>query len=401
MKRLHNSKRGANASGAGTFIFIVGFFIILYILFLPSSVINPSFNSSSGGAVIEPLPQGSSYLLNVNPGLLLSPKHEDFKLANSYNLDSLIVEVKSQASIIKKENPFVVSANLFSNNQKQIIFNIPDVSKYNSVILSFNSPKHKGILHVELNGYDVASFEMSSLNAPPIDLTDYLVNGKNILILSVSKGFFASNYYDIDDLKITATVTDTSKAKAVRTFNVPRDVLSNFDSASLSYLVECGSTDGGNLDVEINGYNLSYGVPDCDSPKKIDFPASQLTAGTNFLTFKTDHGVYSVYGIKITPTIKQVNLPTYFFDLPPKTYGLVKNGSYELVLNMTFADNNYKEGKIYINGYLTGFSTRDNSFGFVLDNDTLKEYYNSVKIVPSTNVDITSLTVKLEKKKNN
>ncbi len=384
-----------NAGSAGTLIIIIGVFIVFYILLMPNNNLT-GFNTTN--STVTPSPVSSdSVLAEAHPGLLLAPKSNDFRLSNSYSVDDVLVKVVTQAQVIKKENPFIVSANIFSSHEKTILFNIPDVSKYKNVLLSFNSDKHKGILFINLNGYDVASLDLSSENAKPIDLTDYLQNGKNVLTFKVSKGFLSSNYYSISDLKITAYVTDTSRASASKSFTIPPDALENFDSVSLKYVVKCFGGSDGRLTVSINGFNLSSSVPDCDNPRKIDFPVSQLSSGINYVSFSTDAGDYLIYDIQVVPKIKSVTLPSYFFKLTPQDYDLIRSGAAKVVLNMTFGDNKYKEGVVYVNGYTNGFSTYSTHYSMILDASLLRPYNNVVKIVPKRDLEVDSLTVSIKR----
>lgn len=384
-----------NAGSAGTLIIIMGVFIVFYILLMPNNDIT-GLNTSNSSVISAPS-SSNAVLAESHPGLLLAQKSNNFRLSNYYSVDDVLVKVVTQAQVIKQENPFIVSANIFSSREKTILFNVPDVSKYKNVLLSFNSDKHKGILYITLNGYDVSSLDLSSENSRPIDLTDYLQNGKNVLKFSVSKGFLSSNYYSISDLKITAYVTDMSKASASKSFTVPSDALDNFDSVSLKYIVKCFGGNDGKLTVSINGFNLSSSVPDCDNPRKIDFPVSQLSSGINYVSFSTDAGNYLIYDIQIVPTIKSVTLPSYFFKLTPQDYDLLRSGAAKVVLNLTFGDDKYKEGTVYINGYTNGFSTYSTHYSAVVDTNLLRPYDNVVKVVPKRDLEVDSLTVSIKR----
>ncbi len=396
-KRADGKIVSTNASMAGTLVIVIGVLLVFYILLAPDSDQFLGLNTSDSSTTLDSLTSQQVVLLTAHPGLLKSPHQDSMQFKKSYYVNDVVVKVVTQAEVIKKVNPFVVSSNLFSTHDKTIIFNVQDVSRYKNVLLSFTSPRHRGILYITLNGYDVASLDLSSPNPQPIDLTDYLQNGKNVLVFHVSRGFLSSDFYDISNFKITSYVTDFSKASASEPFIISRDALSTFDSASLEYVVKCFGPAEGKLSVSINGFNLSSTVPDCDNVRKLDFPVSQLSSGINYVSFETTGGNYLIYDIHIVPKLKSVYLPIFFFKLLPEQYDLIRSGGAKVVLNLTFSDDSPKQGFIYLNGYKTGFYTTSSHYSTVLDNASLQVYDNSIKIVPYDTLEITKMVVAFER----
>jgi len=262
-------------------------------------------------------------------------------------------------------------------------------------MLSFTSSKHKGILKILLNGYEIFNYEMTSPNIEPIELDKSLLKEDNVLEFVVSKGFLSSNYYNIENMKITAYVKNLENSKAQLSFQINPSELESFESAKLTYAVRCYSSEKGKLSININGYDLGSFVPDCDSFMKIEFPAYYLTPGQNFISFETTGGSYLIYQIRVTPEFKDINAPTYYFELKPEDYEDILNDEKELVLKMRFPDLTLKEAKVYVNGYVIGLSTRDLNFETIIDKDYLFNHTNSLKIEPSRTMEITELTLEL------
>ena len=402
-KFIHGRKAQApvprNASFAGGLILAIGVLIIFYILFLPPTTRNEFLNitNNSTNSSINNNGFVQKVLLTANPGRIL-PKESNIKYSEGHSVDDVKISALTEAKIIRQENPFFIRSNIFSSKTKMIMFKLDDLADTNNLLLSFTSSKHKGVLEITLNGYEIMSYELSSSNVEPIQLPKDYLQEKNVLEFKVSKGFLASNYYNLENLKITAYVKDTTHSKSTSTFEVTDSEYQTLASAKLTYYLQCYSNEKGKVSIDINGYSLGSFIPDCDSFRKIEFPASYLSSGSNYINFETDGGDYLISQIKITPVFKDINIPTYYFELEPAEYDRVKNGTNEVVLSMRFPDSSDKEARIYVNGYVLSLSTKDLNFERVINKDYLFEHTNALKIEPNTPIEITNLDVKLKSK---
>ena len=400
LKTGFKKSQAKNAGYAAGLIITIGIIFLLYIFFLPPEARNDILNQTDNGSSTSDGSSGaltSGVLLRANPGMIV-PKTTITKYSEGHSLSDVRIEAVTEAKLIKKEPPFTIRSNIFSTTTKTVVFSLSDINNTDNIILSFTSSKHKGILKVLLNGYEIFNYEMTSPNIEPIELDKGLLKEDNVLEFVVSKGFLSSNYYNIENMKITAYVKNLENSKALLSFQINPSELESFESAKLTYAVRCYSSEKGKLSININGYDLGSFVPDCDSFRKIEFPAYYLTPGQNFISFETTGGIYLIYQIRVTPEFKDINAPTYYFELKPEDYEDILNDEKELVLKMRFPDLTLKEAKVYVNGYVIGLSTRDLNFETVIDKDYLFNHTNSLKIEPSRTMEITELTLELRDK---
>lgn len=397
-KKAQSPPLPRNANWAGSLIIAIGVLIIFYILFLPpnsrNEFLNITDNQTGGNNTITFTPK---VVLRVNPGPVL-PKTANIKYSGGHSIDDVRISALTGAKVIRTENPFFIRSNIFSSKTKKIMFKLADPEDTSNLLLSFTSSKHRGVLEVFLNNYEVMSYELSSTNVQPIQLPKDYLRENNTLVFMVSQGFLVSNYYNIENLKITAYVRDKSHSKSTSTFEVSDSELQTLESAKLTYYLKCYSTKPGKLSIDINGYPLGSFIPDCDSFRKIDFPTSYLTSGNNFITFETDSGDYLISQVKISPVFKSINVPTYYFELEPSLYDKIQKGDAKAILKIRFPDSNDKEGRIYVNGYVMSLSTKDLNFERVIDKDYLFKHTNALRIEPDTPIDITSLEIEVVKK---
>ncbi|NIA04191.1 MAG: hypothetical protein GWP09_02465 [Nitrospiraceae bacterium] len=400
-KFIHGKKAQAppiprNANWAGSLVIVIGVLIVFYILFLPPNArnefLNITNNQTSG---LSNVTGGQNLLLfSANPGKIL-PKSSNMKYSEGHSIDDIRISALTEAKVLRTENPFFIKSNIFSSKTKKIMFKINDLDNTNNILLSFTSSKHKGILEIYLNGYEIMNYELSSSNIKPVELPKDYLQDQNVLEFKVSRGFLLSNYYNIENLKVTAYVKNKLHSKSTSTFQISDTELQTIDSAKLTYFIQCHSNEEGKLSIDINGYSLGSFMPDCDSFRKIEFPVSYLSSGDNYLNFATDGGDYLLSQIKITPVFKDINIPTYYFEIQPEDYKKIENNTKEVVLTMRFPDSSDKQAKIYVNGYVIGLSTNDLTFEKVIDKDYLFEHMNALKIEPDRTLEITQLRVEL------
>ena len=95
------------------------------------------------------------------------------------------------------------------------------------MVLSFSTPKHEGRLTITLNGVIIHENEVNTASPSPITLPKDLLKQNNNLVFSVSGPgieFWKSNEFIIDDMKITADVTDFRPGKQADCLHNPAAV---------------------------------------------------------------------------------------------------------------------------------------------------------------------------------
>jgi len=150
------------------------------------------------------------------------------------------------------------------------------------------------------------------------------------------------------------------------------------------------------LDIHINGVEVYSAIPDCDlSMVPIEFSSDMVYQGENEITFRTDKGTYVLSHVLVESELKEVEYPTYYFDLSLEQHEDVMDESRRLRLQMDFVDVVVsKYGDVVFNGHVKHFDTKEVTYTIDLTDDAVRGS-NSIKIRPKKTLEVREIRVDL------
>jgi len=375
-------------------ILIIGVSMIVYILMLPPAERVELLEQNRTGLDNDDVRDDITILLTREPGTLTKiPDTEIIEDIPSFNLYT-----RTDAAVLIDFDSIYIKKSLFEEQQRNISFTINDLDNTDNYVLSFTSPKHKGILTIILNGYIVYSSEILSQSPAPIELPKDYLNNKNNLLFKVSGPgieFWKSNEYIIQNMKITADVTDISAQENKQFIYVSAEEKENLESYELSFIVDCKESDVAPLQIYLNKRLIYNSVPDCGYKVKVPtVDERRLVKGENELLFRTERGSYLLYGIESKLNLKEPIFPTYYFTLSDDTYKDIDNDKADLNVTLLFTnDEDLKKGVIFVNDIKFEIDTYDKFFNKKI-NKFVREGNNAVEIRPeSDRLDVLELQV--------
>jgi hypothetical protein len=316
-------KRAQFASNAAAFIAILTVMIILYILFLPpdirtellgdkNAILNDSTGSNSGRTVLLEQNVGKVTYINTNE--------------KTYDLPAIRIYSPTGGQVLKNVPSIILKSALFDTEKSQYEteLNIErDATK--NVMLSFSVRDHRGPISISLNGREIYSGEVLSVNPKPIalnheDLTDS--NTITFTVPPVGLAFWKVNKYTIENFQVTGDVTDYSNALAVQHFVIGKAEKENLESVRLFFYPSCNLKDVGSLRIELNGKAIYNGVADCGTRTFAVLDTSEIISGSNELRFYSTKGSYTLDNMYIKTTMDKPTYKTYYFDMKEEYFAV-------------------------------------------------------------------------------
>jgi hypothetical protein len=396
-------RKGQQPSGGGAaaLVAIITLLIILYILFVPPSErerilgLNESEESGGGGNVSDEIDINKT-LLSVQPGEVSYLPQKEIE----HDLPSVNLYTKTEGMVVKEINSLAVKNALFTEKKQNFTFAIEQPKYTKNVLLSFNVLKStSGELIIKLNGKEIFNREIKGM-AEPVRLPAEALSTDNVLEFeasSVGMVFWKVNEFILEDIKITADITEMAASESKSIFLVSRSEKDNLDKATLMFHAGCQTENVGRLFVEVNGYEVFTGVPDCGQIRNYQFGPEKLVHGENVLRFKTEKGHYLLDRITVKTELTEPEQYIWFFQLSDAEYKEAEEKDIKINLSVEFADDSYKEGYFLVNGYETAFfSTKSLSDSIIISPIFLRRGGNTVKLNPKNNMFITDLRVVVE-----
>ena len=388
-------RKGQSGSSAATLVAVLGLLIVLYILFLP-----PDIREDLLGENDTETAESGTFITNLikeNPGRL----EEIDKLEVEHNLPSINLFSLSEGKVLKKVSTLYVKNGIFDRKDERVSFGVFDLENTNNAQLSFISKEGRGRLIIKLNGHEVYNNEVAGRNVGPIELSKEFLSDSNDLEFSVSDGgfaFWSTNEYDLENIQITADVTDKTASESRNTFVISTTEKFNLDKARLRFYPDCRIGEVGVLEVYVNNHQIFSSVPDCGVLRPIEFSPAYLESGENKVVFQTTRGSYLIDNIELRTELKEVTFPAYYFDIDKDEFADILDNKHDVNMSMRFIDNQeLKRGKIFINGKTLSLNTRDAEFSRNID-AFVEEDQNGIRVEPDNTVlDIIELRVDIVK----
>jgi len=383
------SRRGQRSgSPAAALVGIITLLLIFYILFLPPAEREALLEDQrlAPGEVLEEV------LLDVPVGrLAFTPRDRfDHPLPNIYLIES------RNAQVLGQENPFIVRKGWFGEQKKTFVFSLADLENTANVILSFQAPLRRGLLHISLNGVPIFESQVALQNPPPVSLAKALLSDRNVLEFSATGGFFSTRKYSLTDVKVIGDITDVEKQKSINTFSISDVELDNFEAAFLDFYPICDQRAVGKLTVEINGRIISSSVPACESLNRQELFSEDLNSGKNTLIFRISQGRFRIEQVRVRTHVKPVKAFVDYFEITPSLYNAVLDKRVFIILDIEFVDDGRtKQARTNINGRLDVLDQRTPKFTRDISS-VVREGNNYIEIQPLTELDIVKLQVRTE-----
>jgi len=392
MRRL-KSKLAQSATQAGLVIILIAVLIIFYILFM-SPEDRAKLLGEDNGDGSGTTPSGvKSTLFSQAPGRIY-PLTANLA---EHTIPSFMVFTVTNAGELKRTDSSYIKNSAFSDKTGELIF-FYDAKTTNDVKLSFNVKKHSGRIIIKLNNYELFDGEITESSPPPISLPTEYLQPKNTLTFSASEvgaAFWRVNEYELENVLVSAKITDYSGAFAEQHFSLSTNEYEYFDKAVFDFLPDCPPRDEGLVQILINSRVIYTSYPDCGVKSRIEISKELLKSGDNILVATTNGGAFLIDMPKIIVTLKEVPQPIFYFNVPNTLYDALYYGQRGLVLTLRFADaGSVKRGTLEVNDFKTFFEVQDIAYQTPIDPGFLAAGPNSVKITPQSDpIDVTELRV--------
>lgn len=379
---MKKGQMGANPqSYIALLIFVIGITLIIYILMLPP-VDRAELLEQNRTRIGDGKKDQVSTLLSKEPGTLSNVA--DTELIN--DLPSFTLFSRTDTSVLSEFQTVYVKKSLFEEQSRNISFSISNPENTENYILSFTTSRHSGILTIYLNGKILTSDEYATASPEPIKLPkDWLEEDNNIVFRVSGPGmeFWKSNEYLIQNMKVTADVTDRSGVENKQIFVVNDQEKANLESFELSFVADCKSSDVSPMQVYLNKRLIYSSIPDCNMPTKVaPQEASRIREGENDILFRAERGFYDVYSVETKMKLEKPLYPTYYFYLQPDKFDEIKSDSADINITMYFTDDEtVKKGIVLINGIKREIDDTAQDFNWKV-NEYIRKGNNAVEIQP-------------------
>ena len=385
-------RRGQVTSGSSiaVFVFLIALFIVFYVLLL-----SPEERQTLLNQTVEDRASGVSgvdvdILLKQNPGILKPFESDVVK----HKIDSVSLYLKEEPVTSDLATSLYLSKSLFSQDKRELIFNIDDLDNLDQVNLYFLAVDGKGNLIVSLNG--IIIYESKANGLVRVVLPVDLLREANILQFSVSSlgwNFFGKNYYNLRDIKIRESYEMTN-TREIRKFVLTEQEKGD---ANLKFYIFCNTMErGARLRVFLNDEEISSQILNCvGAEKNIDIDEDELETGENILMFEIDKGDFLINNIELEVEAEEGGYINYKFSITEDKYDEILDKDLEVVLYMDFNDDESKKATLSVNGNEFSLDTDDIDYERFITS-YIKQGNNFIKIIPINEFNIDELRIEIE-----
>jgi hypothetical protein len=399
MRRIGDKRKGEaapSASAAGALIAIIAALIVLYILFVPPAEREKILEGTGGDYVTSEEEGGNTTLFELKEPRMFLPETEK-KFERIF--PSVTLYITEEGNVLKKVDSVYARKSLFSEDIGNIDFKVDDKEHTKNILLNFAIKEGKGRLTVRINGNTVFDKEAAAGNIEPIKLDDYVKEGINTVLFSVSSPgalFWATNKYSLEEVSVTADLLRTEAQESTVKFILTKAEKENIEKVMLRFFPSCTLGTVGKLDISLNGLSVYSSVPDCGTPSvPAEFSPNYLVSGENTLKFSTTKGRYLLEQIKLSADMKKVEMPVYYFQLTSEQIGKIADEDANVTLSMKFVDDvETKNTDIRLNGKLILVNQKEMTFSKNI-NDFVEKGNNALKLEPIDALEVVEMKVVL------
>lgn len=392
---MFRTKRGQSAAGAAVLIAIIAALIVGFIILIPPQERAKLLEEGTVNGTTDVPGVVEKKLLTVSPGRIdyLTEKEVE------HPIPVVNIYARTEAKILAQKNVAYAKKGVFSEQTDVLTVVVPDLKHTKNMLLSLDVKEAEGKLIILFNGEEVFDDEVAAGSLAPISIPQNLLKEENTIAFAVSSpglAFWRTHEISLDIIKVVADVTSVEAQSSRNVFLVSETEKKNLDKVTLKFQPSCNFQEVGLLEVRVNGKLIYSSVPDCDlAIVPIEFSPETLNQGENEVVFKTEKGDYLLTHVMVKSELKEVEFPTYYFDLSYEEYRSVVEGDKRVRLALDFVDVVARKfGDLEINGHKRYFDTKEVSH--VLDlSDDIVQGTNSVKIKPRKTLEVRELRVDL------
>ncbi len=402
---MNDAKRGQAAAGAAILLAIIAGVLIFFVIVLPPAERAELLGDSNASVANKPSSSSSNVKDSVVEKILLteSPGRLDYIAQGilEHPLPVITVLTRTESEILAEKGFITAKKGVFTEKVGEFSFSIEDLDNTENVLLAFNVKEINGEIEILLNGEQLFSEELTVGTVAPIKLPKNMLEKYNVLelkMISPGVAFWVTNSLTADGLKVVADVTDIGAQSSKSTFLISETEKKNLEKIELRFQADCKMSEVSKLRITINGEELYDALPDCDLKTiPLQFAPDIVKNGENTLEFYTVEGTYQLSHVEIKSFLKDLDYPTYYFEVSKEEYDAVKDEDLRLRLEMNFVDLvDSKFGEIVFNGHLRSFDTKEVDVVLDLSEDMVKGN-NALKIKPKRTLEIREVQVELVK----
>lgn len=392
-------KRGQAAAGAAVLVAIILGLLITFIVLIPPSERAELLGDEKSSNVTS---RGSLGQAAVRENLLtLAPGKIDFlgQLDIEHPLPVVNIYTRTESKIIAEKNVALAKRGIFSEETDTFSFSIPDYENTEDALLSFNVENVKGRLIISLNGEKIYNSDLTTESVQPVRLPKNLLKEKNEMIFRVSSpglAFWVTNSIALSGIQIVGDVTSLEAQSSTNIFLISETEKRNLDRVILKFQPDCVQDEIGKLSVNINGEQIYEGVPDCDLAfVPIELSPAVISAGENQIMFRAERGTYVLSHVLLQSQLKEVEFPTYYFQLSTEQYQQLRDAQRKLRVELNFVDAiSRKYGELIFNGRSIPFDTDEAVLTIEMSTDAVQGN-NALKIKPQKTIEVRELKLDL------
>jgi hypothetical protein len=294
-------------------------------------------------------------------------------------------EVETLATSLTVEN------SLFGSKDQTLTFTVDDQTNLKETALFFYVQEADGNLQVTLNDNVVYDQEIRPLEVERILLpTDKVELGENTLVLSVDKGIFGSNSYELQTIEIRNNfeVENTVEERSA-------DLELPVSESKLTYSLFCKTdTITTTLTIFVNNKQQFNGIIPCTSTQSLEIDEDILVEGQNDILFEIDRGEYQISNIVLnTKSDKQRGWASTFF-IESDIYSDIRSERKEVSLMLELSGKKQKEADIKVNDELIILDTDRGEYDTFITS-MIRKGTNTIEVDPFDNFRIDELVVKV------
>lgn len=351
MCRGRRAEAAKNASNAAVLVVIIALLIVLYILMLPPDVRESLLGEAEPGSGTQP-PSERDVLLSWVPQMS-GPDDVEVKPLPFFTL-----RTQTRGDVLAERSGLVAERSVFHEESDTLRFTTPRNAQ--QVLLSFDVAQSQGRLEVLLNGEVIFDSAIERRQPEPIVLPVERLQAQNELEFRVSGvgfSFWQTNSYVLENVRVTADVTDVAQADHSQRFVV--NELSSVAEAQLRFVADCFESQG-RLSLRFNDNEVYSGFPSCGVPVTVDLPPSRLHPVENVLSWGVEEGEYIVDQIEVALRRENPGNQGRFTLSSGQLEQIARQGgSVEMMLS--FAELG-AQGAVLLNGEELRFRTQRQSF---------------------------------------
>lgn len=390
-------KKGQPAAGAAILLVVIAGLLVMFVILLPPSeraeLLGENISKNATSTLDEAVDEET--LLVESPGRIDFLGQREIE----HPLPVINIFTTTGTEVLAEKNVVSAKRALFTEKTDSMRFTIKDLDNTENLLLSFSVERGKGELLMTLNGETIFDAEVEAGVLPPVQLPSNTLQEQNELLFSVSSpgmAFWATHEAVLKEVQVIADVTDVGAQAASSIFLVSDTEKNNLEKVTLRFQPDCIFDQVGKLTVVLNGRVLYSAVPDCDLAfVPIEISPTVIVEGENEIAFRAERGSYLLSHVLLESRLREVEFPTYFFELSHEQFGAIKREDLRLRLELDFVDTvSRKFGEIIINGHTRGFDTKE--VNLVMDiSDEAVRGNNAVKIQPQKTIEVRELQVDL------